>query len=138
MSVAKPFVDTNVVLYLLSSDAVKADRAEEILAAGNVISVQVLNEAAHIMRRKLQMPWTEVRDVLDRLHDVCEIVPLTVEMQSRAIGIAESTGIGIYDANIVAAAVLSGSAVLFSEDLSDGQRFEKGVVVKNPFKAQAQ
>lgn len=134
MSAGKPFVDTNVVLYLLSSDASKADRAEEILVAGAVVSVQVLNEAAQTMRRKWQMPWVEVHNVLDRLRDVCEVVPLTVEMQHRAITIAESTGIGIYDANIVAAATLSGSPILFSEDLSEGQRFEKSVVVRNPFK----
>ncbi len=131
---ANAFVDTNVVLHLLSSDAAKADRAEEVLAAGAAISVQVLNEAAHVMRRKWQMPWADVRDVLDRLADVCEVSALSVEMQRHAVDIAQSTGITIYDANIVSAAVASGSAVLFSEDLSDGQRFEK-VLVKNPFKA---
>lgn len=112
---ASPFVDTNVVLYLLAADAVKADRAEEILAAGPVLSVQVLNEAAHVMRRKWQMPWADVRDVLSRLSEVCAVTPVTIEMHRLAIDIAEKTGIGIYDANIVAAAVLSGSTVLFSE-----------------------
>jgi predicted nucleic acid-binding protein len=43
MSGADAFFDTNVVLYLLSADAAKADRAEELLAAGGTISVQVLN-----------------------------------------------------------------------------------------------
>ncbi len=136
MSVADAFVDTNVVLYLLSSDAAKANRAEEILSAGAVINVQVLNEATHVMRRKWEMPWAEVRDVLDRLADVCEVTALSVETQRRAIDIAQSTGLGIYDANIVSAAIDSGSGVLFSEDLSDGQRFDK-VRVKNPFKAAA-
>lgn len=133
---AKPFVDTNVVLYLLSSDTVKADRAEEILAAGAVISVQVLNEAAHVMRRKWQMPWGDVREVLNQLGDVCEIVPLTVEMQRRAVDLSQSAGIGIYDANIVSAASFCDSTVLFSEDLNHGQRFER-VLVTNPFAAKA-
>ncbi len=136
MSAVRPFVDTNVVLYLLSSDAAKADRAEEILSAGAVVSVQVLNEATHVMRRKWQMPWEDVREVLDRLADVCEVLPLSVEVQRGAVDIAQSTGIGIYDANIVSAAIGNGSAVLFSEDLSDGQRFKK-VRVTNPFKAVA-
>ena len=38
------FADTNVILYLLD-EVPKADRAEEILANGPRISVQVLNEA---------------------------------------------------------------------------------------------
>lgn len=54
IAAAKPLVDTNVVLHLLSSDAVKAGRAEEVLLAGPVTSIQVLNEAAHVMRRKWQ------------------------------------------------------------------------------------
>jgi hypothetical protein len=35
MSGGEDFFDTNVVLYLLSADTAKADRAEELLALGN-------------------------------------------------------------------------------------------------------
>ena len=41
---AKPFFDTHVLLYLLSEDTAKVDRAEELIANGAVISAQVLNE----------------------------------------------------------------------------------------------
>jgi len=41
MSVAKAFLDTNILLYLLSADTAKADRAEAVVAAGGTISVQV-------------------------------------------------------------------------------------------------
>ena len=47
------FFDTNVLLYLLSEDVAKADRAEDLLADGGVISVQVLNEFAAVASRKL-------------------------------------------------------------------------------------
>lgn len=53
MSGAKFFFDTNIIMYLLSADAAKADRAEELLAIGGVISVQVLNEFAAVACRKL-------------------------------------------------------------------------------------
>jgi len=39
MSEAEHFVDTNVLLYLLSSDEAKARRAEEIIQAGGIISM---------------------------------------------------------------------------------------------------
>jgi predicted nucleic acid-binding protein len=39
MSVPEPFHDTNVVLYLFSSDPTKADRAESLLASGGLVSV---------------------------------------------------------------------------------------------------
>ena len=51
---AKPFLDTNVILYLLSEDTTKADRAEALLAQGGTVSVQILNEAANVMTRKSQ------------------------------------------------------------------------------------
>ena len=34
---ALPFIDTNVLLYLFSADAAKADRAEQAVGAGGVI-----------------------------------------------------------------------------------------------------
>jgi predicted nucleic acid-binding protein len=61
---AKPFLDTNVILYLLSEDTTKADRAEALLAQGGTVSVQVLNEAANVMTRKLKMGLDEAEDIL--------------------------------------------------------------------------
>jgi predicted nucleic acid-binding protein len=55
MSEVDSFFDTNVLLYLLSNDAAKADRAEALLASGGVVSVQVLNEFASVAKRKLVM-----------------------------------------------------------------------------------
>ena len=55
MSSADSFFDTNVLLYLLSKDAAKADLAEALLATGGVVSVQVLNEFASVATRKLAM-----------------------------------------------------------------------------------
>ena len=47
------FVDTNVVLYSLSDDVAKRRRALMILVDRPVLSLQVLNEAANVIRRKL-------------------------------------------------------------------------------------
>jgi predicted nucleic acid-binding protein len=40
MKTDRPFFDANVLLYLLSEDNRKADRAEAIIALGGIISVQ--------------------------------------------------------------------------------------------------
>ncbi len=55
MKGADVFFVTDVVLYLLSADAARADRAEELIAEGGMVSVQVLNEIANVARRKLQL-----------------------------------------------------------------------------------
>ena len=70
MSAAEVFFDTNVVLYLLSEDAGKADRAEELLASGGRISVQVLNEFATVASRKLSMGWPEIGEILAQVRAV--------------------------------------------------------------------
>ena len=64
MSVVEVFHDTNVLLYLMSADTAKADRAEALLARGGCISVQVLNEFASVASRKLAMPWSEIEETL--------------------------------------------------------------------------
>ncbi|HEX7953024.1 MAG TPA: PIN domain-containing protein, partial [Burkholderiales bacterium] len=61
----KTFFDTNVLLYLLSADSVKAHRAEDLMSDGGVISVQVLNEFASVATRKLRMAIAEVQECLD-------------------------------------------------------------------------
>ncbi|MEZ5584156.1 MAG: hypothetical protein R3F37_16670 [Candidatus Competibacteraceae bacterium] len=53
MNANERFFDTNILLYLLSSDGAKADRAEQLIATGGVISVQVLNEFAARASAKL-------------------------------------------------------------------------------------
>ena len=58
------FIDTNVLVYPASGDAVKADRAEAVIRAGGLISVQVLNEFAAVARRKLKMSWPEIAEAL--------------------------------------------------------------------------
>jgi hypothetical protein len=47
------FFDTDVLLSVASGDSTKADRAERLIGAGGIISVQVLNEIANVVRRKM-------------------------------------------------------------------------------------
>lgn len=135
MSGAEVFFDTNVVLYLLSADAAKADRAEELLAIGGMISVQVLNEFSSAASRKLGMTWAEIREVLAQVRVVCPVEPMSADTHDKALHLAERYGLSIYDALIVATALLSGCTTLYSEDMQDGQVFERQLTIRNPFKA---
>ena len=129
---AKPFIDSNVVLYLFSSDTVKADRAESLLQSGGLISVQVLNEVASVCLRKLKMTWEDIDTVLETLKTTCEVLPVTLASHEKAVGLAERFQISFYDANIAATAILCGADTLFSEDLQNGMSMES-VTVVNPF-----
>jgi len=132
MSEVDSFFDTNVLLYLLSKDAAKADRAEALLASGGVVSVQVLNEFASVASRKLAMTIPDIREILSTIRAVCIVKPLDIETHELGLDMAERLRFSIYDALIVAAAVRAGCAILYTEDLQQGQMIEK-LQIRNPF-----
>lgn len=131
---AEAFFDTNVLLYLLSDDTSKSAAAEAALEAGGHVSVQVLNEFVSVARRKAGLGWAELDDVLATLRAVCRVHPLSVETHDSALAIARRHQLNFYDALIVASAQLAGCTSLVSEDLQDGQRFGRSLVVRNPFR----
>ena len=134
MSAAERFFDTNVLLYLLSSDTEKSDRAEQLLSAGGVISVQVLNEFASVASRRLKMSIEEIREVLTTIRAVCTVVPISEETHDEALRLAERYGLSIYDSLIVAAALISECKTVVSEDMQDGQVLDRRVKIRNPFR----
>jgi predicted nucleic acid-binding protein len=134
MPAAEPFIDTNILLYLLSADTAKADRAETLVDRGGVISVQVLNEFASVATRKLSITVPEVRDILTTVRTLCDVVPLSVQTHDLALDLAERYHLSIFDALIIAAAVLAKCGTLYSEDMQHGQKIE-GLTIRNPFAA---
>lgn len=135
MNEVKAFFDTNVLLYLLSRDKSKADRAEEVIAGGGIISVQVLNEFASVATRRLGISWAEIREILSHVRAVCPVEPITVEAHDRGLKIAERYNFSIYDAMIIASALLVGCATLYSEDMQHCQVFDGQLTIRNPFAA---
>lgn len=133
MSIAEQFFDTNILLYLLSADAAKADRAEALLSQGGHISVQVLNEFASIAIRKLKLTYAEVQEVLMPVRAICHLHPLTEETHDLGLRIAERYQVSIYDAMILASALTAGCSTLFSEDMQDGQLIDRRLLICNPF-----
>ena len=133
---SKAFFDTNVLLYLLSADADKAQRAEELIAGGGVISVQVLNEFAAVASRKLRMTIPEIQECLEPIRGICGVEPVTLETHLRGLDLAERYGFSVYDSMIVAAALSANCEILYSEDWQDGQRIDE-LLIRNPFVGRA-
>jgi predicted nucleic acid-binding protein len=127
------FIDTNILLYLLSTDTAKASRVEEVVRSGGTISVQVLNEMANVMRRKLSMPWREVNEVLTLVRSMCPSEPSTLEIHDRGRLVAERYGLSVYDGMIVAAALVSQCDPLYSEDMQHGLLIDGQLRIQNPF-----
>ena len=128
------FFDTNVLVYLASGDATKADRAEAALAAGGAISVQVLNELANVARRKMKMSWADTHAFLNLLRGLLTVHPLTLETHETGLALAERYGLSTYDAMIAASALHARCDTLWSEDMQHGMTLDEGLRIVNPFR----
>ena len=126
------FFDTNILLYLASSNRAKAERAEEIVGEGGVISVQVLNEITNVARRKMQLSWVEIRQFLSTIRSLLPAHPVTIEIHEAGLALAERYGFSAYDAMIVASAIDAGCDTLWSEDVQHDMVI--GRRIRDPFR----
>ena len=126
------FIDTNVLIYAHGAGA-RSETARQVVLAGGVVSVQVLNEFAAVLRRKFRLEWAEIADALADVRTVLGPVrPIDVEIHLHAVALARSHGFSFYDALIVASALEAGCDTLLTEDLQAGRRVD-GLRIVNPF-----
>lgn len=133
MSAGDTFFDTSVLFYLLSNDARKANQVEALLTNRGIVSVQVLNEFTVVALRKVGLPLLEIKEILDTVRAVCTVEPLTANTHDRGMTICERYKFSFYDSVIVAAALIVGAKVLYSEDLQHGQVIDRQLRIVNPF-----
>ena len=132
------FLDTNILVYAYDSRAgVKADQSQNLLRSlwlskMGCLSVQVLQEFYVGATGKIKMEAQAASDIVSELSSWKIHAPLAKDILD-AINVHQRYQISFWDALIVNSASKLGCAVLWSEDLSDGQVYE-GVQVKNPFK----
>jgi predicted nucleic acid-binding protein len=135
----KRFVDTNILVYAHDSAAgAKHERAKALVEQlwqqrTGAISTQVLQELAVNLRRKVATSLS-AKAVQEIVADYLtwQVVVNDGAAILEAIDFEERYRISFWDALIVQAAHNAGAEVLYSEDLSDGQRYGN-VMVENPF-----
>ena len=132
------FVDTNILMYAHDASAgVKHERARVIVeelwhARSGVVSTQVLQELCVNLRRKAGRPieFNALREIItDYL--AWDVYVNTGASILEALEIEKRYRISFWDALIIQAAEASGATVLYSEDLSKGQKYGT-VRVVNP------
>jgi predicted nucleic acid-binding protein len=127
------FFDSNIPIYLLGSDLVRAQQAEDTLALGGTISVQVLSEVVAVARRKLSLAWPRLQTFLIELQRLTVAVPVTLTTHELGFRLAVRYNFHIYDAMIVAAAIEAGCDTLYSEGMQHGLRVADQLTIVNPF-----
>ena len=133
----RSLLDTNILVYAdTGDDPRRQQRAlqlirEHRLGGRAVLSVQVLQEFAHVALRKLRLPPALVRERLS-FYQRFELVPTTPALIEGALDLHVLHGLSFYDALVVQAALAGGCQRLLTEDLQHGARV-KGLQIVNPF-----
>jgi predicted nucleic acid-binding protein len=131
------FVDTNVLVYAARAGAderVKGERALELIDSFRLgISAQVLQEFYLTTTRKVRRPLTAEK-ALEWMEALAAFPCVAVDkaLVAHGVWISQRYQISYWDGAIVAAAQALEAPLLYSEDLSHGQRYE-GIEVRNPF-----
>jgi predicted nucleic acid-binding protein len=132
----KRFFDTNVLVYAFL-DGPRRMRAQEALADGGIVSVQVLNEFTNVSRRKHGREWPEIEAALDVIRSRLPVVTaLTEQTHAAALALARDHGFAFYDALIVAAAIEAGCDILLTEDMQHGRTIN-ALTICDPFRQSA-
>ena len=138
MPVAECFIDTNILLYAISTEPAEAPKssiAQNLLllnrwAWSGQIAAEFIN-ASTSRKRRPPLSWSDARQWLDCWTHF-EMIPIDRAVVKIALEIASRYMISYYDAQVLAAAKLAGCSTMYSEDLNHGQDYD-GVRVVNPF-----
>lgn len=137
------FCDTNILVYAYDSTAgAKRERAQRLLerlwqTGDGVVSVQVLQELFVTVTRKVAhpLPTEEARAVVADMAAWQVVAPDAADVLEAIDGTLRWQ-VTFWDAMLLVAAKRAEVAVLWSEDLNDGQVYD-GVSVRNPFRPDA-
>ncbi|MBX7149921.1 PIN domain-containing protein [bacterium] len=136
----KYFLDTNVLVYSFDTSApTKQKKAQKLIAtalnAGDgFISLQVVQEFINVTTKKFGIGFKDedlsiyLKNVL---YSLCQVYPDTDLMQE-ALDLHYRIKYSFYDSLIIASAIRGEASILYSEDLSDGQKVGALTIV-NPF-----
>lgn len=133
------FVDTNVLLYAVSTAEDERDKHERALAVLDsddlALSVQVLQEF-YVQATRASKSDRLTHDQAVALIESWlrfEVLDISVALLQNALATKARWGISYRDAAVVEAARAARCTILLSEDLQDGMDFA-GVRVENPFR----
>ena len=133
----RAFVDTNVLVYTISTDPVRRDAARAVIeeASEVVLSAQVLSEFVNVSLRKSLLAHEEVQSVLDQFLRAYEVVPVEGESIRRALDLQRRYRFSWWDSVVLASALQFNCSLIYTEDLKHDQVIEGRLLIRNPFQS---
>ena len=133
----REFVDTNILIYAFDLTAEKKRGAAAALLmrlwseGAGCVSLQVLQEFYVTTTKKLRMEPKDAAAQVERLAKWTVHRPGTSDIL-QAIELHRTKKISFWDAMVLRSALSLDCSILWSENLSPGQRFQ-GLTIRNPF-----
>jgi len=135
----KIFVDSNVWIYLFTSNEISKNSVARSYIAENslnnnilVISYQVLNEVAAVLKSKKMFSEEKIRFVVETMLDLCVVQDFTKKILLKASVLREEHAFSYWDSLIVATAAEANCNKLSSEDMQHGRKI-LGLKIHNIF-----
>jgi predicted nucleic acid-binding protein len=137
---AHHFLDTNILLYSISSDPAEAAKRESACLLmdrdDGALSVQVFQEFYVQATRSTRLDPLphEIAVGLIGTWTRFAVQEITLSILDAALEIKTTHGFSYWDSAIIAAARALGCGELYSEDMSHGREIE-GILIVNPFRS---
>ncbi len=132
----RAFIDTNIWLYafIQGQEPYKHKIAVNILRQCTpIVSTQVINEVCVNMIKKAHVNESIIEHLIRSFYQNYYVVQPNEEILLIGSRLRRSYSLSFWDSLIVAAALFSGSSVLYTEDMQDGLVVEGSIKIVNPF-----
>lgn len=132
------FIDTNIWLYafIQTQDRNKTTVAKATIQHSEiVISPQVVNEVCVNLIKKARFDEASIRDLIDSFYSQYQIAEISRATLVEASRLRERYQFSYGDSLIIAAALLAGATIIYSEDMHRALIVESRLQIINPFAA---
>ncbi|MDN3512013.1 MAG: PIN domain-containing protein [Candidatus Jettenia sp.] len=132
----KVFVDTNVLIYFISSEERKKVKAKEVIFSNQdaCISSQVISEFISVCFSKNLLEFDEINMLVGDLMDALKLSAIKESTIKKALQVKKDSNYSYWDSLVIASALENNCSTLYTEDMQHGQTLEDSLTIINPFK----
>jgi predicted nucleic acid-binding protein len=131
------FVDTNVWLYAFieSQDTGKSRIAKDVIQSNEVVvSVQVINEVSINLIKKARFDEARIQRLIASFYFRQQVIETGREVLVMASDLRSRYQFSFWDSQIIGSALVSGTEIVYSEDMADGLLVDNRLRIVNPFR----
>lgn len=132
----KFFVDTNILIYFVSNDALKKNISKDILITNENVMVnsQVISEFVNVTTKKQILSVADAFKYANEFMNIFEFSTIRKETIKLSFELMTKHKYSYWDSLIIASALENNCAILYTEDMQSGQSIENKLKIINPFK----